>query len=653
MALRASHPFSSSGDSLARIVIEQVRPRTPNGLPAKGAQGHPLVVAADVFTDGHDVIAARARLVGPGGWESSVELQDDGNDCFEGVITPEVLGLHHLVIEAWRDRFATWAARTTALARAGEPFVLELADGEDLLVEAAGLGREPQLLAEVAERLRDARLAPEMRLQQALRPEIKAAMAGPIDPSEVVASVPMPIWVERPRAAFSSWYELFPRSYGGFRGVVEKRLEAIAEMGFDVLYLPPIHPIGRTARKGRGGALQAGPGDPGSPWAIGGPEGGHEAIHPELGTAEDFRELVEAARSLGIEVALDYALQCSPDHPWVREHPAWFRWRRDGTIAYAENPPKKYQDIVPLNFWAEPVEEREALWKACLGILEHWIGFGVKIFRVDNPHTKPVAFWAWLIEELRRRHPDVILLSEAFTKPKMMAKLAEVGFSQSYTYFTWRTTKEELASYGLEVSRGPASDYLRPNFWPTTPDILSGPLRRGPRAAFALRAVLAATMSANWGIYSGYELCENEPASEDNEEFFDSEKYRVVERDFSAPDSLAPLLRDLNAIRRSHPALQQQRGLEPLATTNPQLLAYARYTADKSDSVLVVVNLDPLYVQSGHLHLDSEVLGWPREGKIVVEDLLANQRFVWEDADPYIRLDPALSPAHVVVLGEP
>jgi starch synthase (maltosyl-transferring) len=432
-----------------------------------------------------------------------------------------------------------------------------------------------------------------------------------------------------------------------------ERLAAVAAMGFDIVYLPPVHPIGRSYRKGRNNSLGAGPDDPGSPWAIGAAEGGHTAIHPDLGTAEDFRDLVERARELGMEVALDYALQCSPDHPWVSEHPEWFHHRPDGTIAYAENPPKKYQDIYPINFWPERDEDRQALWDACRDIFDHWIGEGVRIFRVDNPHTKPVAFWEWVLPEVQRRHPDVLFLAEAFTRPKVMAKLAEVGFSQSYTYFTWRTSQygeEGLRTYLTQLSQGPVADYMRPNFWPNTPDILSGPLRNGPAGAFKARLVLAATMVPAYGIYSGYELCENVPMSELNEEYFESEKYEIKSRNWDVADSLAPFVTVLNDVRRRHPALHRLRNIHFHASNNDAVICYSKASEDGGDVVLTVVNLDPWVTQEATLTLDLALLGVPGDRPYEAYDELTRQSFTWWGPSPYVRLDPAVEPAHVLHL---
>jgi starch synthase (maltosyl-transferring) len=424
-------------------------------------------------------------------------------------------------------------------------------------------------------------------------------------------------------------------------------------MGFDVVYLPPVHPIGRSHRKGRNNTLDPGPDDPGSPWAIGSPEGGHTAIERSLGTFEDFDNFVATTRDLGMEVALDYALQCSPDHPWVTEHPEWFHHRPDGSIRYAENPPKKYQDIFPINFWPAEPGAREALWQACKDIVDFWIGHGVRIFRVDNPHTKPLAFWEWLIPAIQAEHPDVLFLAEAFTRPKMMAKLAEVGFSQSYTYFTWRTTKYELREYLEEICLGPKADFMRPNFWPNTPDILSGPLRNGPPSAFAVRLALAATMVPSYGIYSGYELCENEPASPANEEYLYSEKYEIKHRDWHQPGTLRPYVTRLNEIRRRHPAFAELRNIWFHHSNNDQILAYSKRTDDRSDVMLMVVNLDPHNPQADTLWLDLDELGMPADRPFLAHDELTGETYTWEGAAPYVFLHPSRQPAHLLHLRAP
>jgi starch synthase (maltosyl-transferring) len=623
---------------LGRIVIDDVHPRTPGGFPAKVAEGEVVPVSADIFKDGHDVLAARVRV-----GEQTWLLDPVGNDRWETEIAVEGIGPHELFVEAWVDRFATWRHDVQAKAGAGQDLTTELQEGvllfEALLPHVPELRRP--LVEEAAAALARESCTVDVRLNAGLDDAVAAALRGVAIPADITESGPYPLWVDRRLGLFSAWYELFPRSEGGFAGVT-KRLPQIADMGFDIVYLPPIHPIGRSHRKGKNNTLDPGPDDVGSPWAIGGPEGGHTAIHPELGTMDDFTAMVEEARALGLEVALDYALQCSPDHPWVSEHPEWFHHRPDGSIKYAENPPKKYQDIYPINFWPAKEKDRKALWNACKAILDHWIDKGVTVFRVDNPHTKPMAFWAWVIPAVQQAHPEVLFLAEAFTRPKVMAKLAEVGFSQSYTYFTWRDTKQELTEYGQEVSEGPTAEWMRPNFWPNTPDILAGPLRNGSPAAFRMRAVLAATLVPSWGVYSGFELCENEPFSDANEEYLHSEKYELKARDWGRADSLAPFLARLNEIRRAHPALQRLRGLRFHHSNTDGILAYSRSTPDGSDTMLVVVNLDPDNVREDTLWLDLGVAP-PFE----VHDELNDVTYTWDGNDPYVRIDPAEFPAHV------
>jgi starch synthase (maltosyl-transferring) len=638
---------------LGRIVIDDLRPSTPSRqYPPKVAERERFTVSADIFKDGHDVLAARVRTrqAGKRAWQAwPMGLLE--NDRWEADVDLEGIGRHDLVVDAWPDRFATWTHDVRIKAGAGQDVTTELEEGVLLLraLEPHVPDVRRGMVAEAASKLADASLPLEARLNAGLDDAVAVAVAGVPLPDDITSTKPSAIWVDRERALFSSWYELFPRSEGGFTGVT-KRLPAIAEMGFDVVYLPPIHPIGTTARKGPNNTLTPAEGDPGSPWAIGGREGGHTDIHPDLGSLADFRAMVDEAQSLGMEIALDYALQCSPDHPWVTAHPEWFHHRPDGTIKYAENPPKKYQDIYPINFWPPTEDDRVALWTACKEIFDHWIAQGVRIFRVDNPHTKPMAFWAWVIDAVQREHPDVLFLAEAFTRPKVMAKLAEVGFSQSYTYFTWRTTKHELTTYGCEVSDGPTADYMRPSFWPNTPDILSGPLRNGSPGAFRLRALLAATLVPSWGMYSGYELCENEPMSDTNEEYFQSEKYEIKKRDWDAPGSLAAFVTNLNRIRRAHPALQRLRGLRFHHTNHDQVLAYSRTSADGSDVVLCVVNLDPDQWHEDTLWLDLGALGLPHGEPFSAHDELTGETFTWQGPSPYVRLDPEQTPGHVLHL---
>jgi starch synthase (maltosyl-transferring) len=638
---------------LGRITIDAVRPTTPSGeFPAKAVVGEQVTVSADIFRDGHDLLAARARWrrVGRSKWRSA-PLRGDVNDRWEGVITPADVGRHELVIEAWRDRFATWRHDIEIKAAAGDDVEIELEEGARILEALA-----PQLAARARARALDAVAALrrpscslQVRLNAGLDDRVAELVAGL--PDADVTTVTVALWVDRPLAGFGAWYETFPRSEGGFAGTA-KRLTAIAEMGFDIVYLPPIHPIGVTDRKGPNNTLDPGPDDPGSPWAIGSAEGGHTAIAPELGTLDDFRQFVEDAAAVGLEVALDYALQCSPDHPWVHDHPEWFHRRPDGSIRFAENPPKKYQDIYPINFWPERDADRVALWKACRDVLRYWIDQGVRIFRVDNPHTKPMAFWAWLIERIRRDHPDVIFLSEAFTRPKVMAKLAEIGFTQSYTYFTWRTEAWELRSYVEELAYGPTADYMRPNFWPNTPDILSGPLRHGPPAAFLLRYVLAATLVPSYGLYSGYELFENEPASDANEEYLHSEKYELRRRDWGTADSMAPLVATVNGIRKRHPAFRWLRNIRFHGSANDRFLVWTKGHVDDGDLVLMVVNLDPHAAQETILDLDLGAVGLPWQGPLQAHDELTGETYMWDGGHPYVRLDPTQGRvAHILTFG--
>jgi starch synthase (maltosyl-transferring) len=635
-----------------RVVVENVRPSTPSGYPAKAVVGEAVRVSADVFKDGHDHLAARVRWRPAGSDKWSVApMREIVNDRWEAVVEPTTLGSHQLVVEAWTDAYGTWRHKVTTKLAAGQAIDVELEEGARLLERRAALAEEHDRshLGQLAATLRgDDSTPPPQRLAPALAPEVADLLAGPAGAADLTASDPAPLWVDRERALVAAWYELFPRSEGGLRGTIE-RLPAVADMGFDILYLPPVHPIGRQFRKGPNNVTEAGPDDVGSPWAIGGPEGGHTALHPDLGTFDDFDALVAAAQEHGMEIALDYALQCSPDHPWVREHPEWFHHRPDGTIAYAENPPKKYQDIYPINFWPDDDADRQALWQECRAIVDFWIGRGVRVFRVDNPHTKPVAFWEWMIPAVQAEHPDVFFLAEAFTRPKMMAKLAEVGFSQSYTYFTWRTARTELEEYLEELAHGPKADYMRPNFWPNTPDILSGPLRDGPPAAFRQRFVLAATMTPSYGIYSGYEQYENQPASPSNEEYLHSEKYEIKHRDWDDPHTMAPFVALVNGARRRHPALQRLRNIAFHGSTNPNVIAYSKHTDDRSDVVLTVVSLDPHHPAEATLDLDLALLGLPWDQPYEAFDELTFQSFSWWGSTPYVRLEP-FQAAHVLHL---
>lgn len=640
-----------SPSTLVHIVVQDLRPSTPHGYPAKAVVGEAVPVRVNIFKDGHDVLAARALLRKGGEVVDACALVGTGNDEWSGTVRAVEMGPHELVVQAWTDRYATWAHRAAVKLAARQDVRNEIAEAVGLLSEwwapdGEVLAQGP--VAEALAALRNEGVDDAARINRALSGPVGEALAGEKFATDLTIAPPGPLWVDRPVAAFGAWYELFPRSFGGLRGAAAE-VPRLAELGFDVLYLPPVHPIGHTFRKGRDNSLTAEPGDPGSPWAIGSEEGGHTALHPELGTFEDFDYLVQTAAAHGMEIALDYALNCTPDHPWVSEHPEWFHRRPDGAIAYAENPPKKYQDIYPLNFWPRSETARVALWEACKGIIDFWADRSVRIFRVDNPHTKPFAFWEWLVSSVRREHPDIVLLAEAFTRPKVMARLAEVGFSQSYTYFTWRTVQygpEGLRTYVEELSHGPLADYMRPNFWPTTPDILSGPLREGPPSAFALRFVLAATLAPSYGIYSGYELGENVPASADNEEYKAAEKFELKHRDFSNAD-LAPLIKAVNDARRRHPAFANLRGVRFHGSDNPDVMAYSRTSDDGSDAVLVVVALNPYVISEATLHLDMDALGLGPATSFEVYDELSGEGYTW-GPDPYVRFDPRYRVAHIL-----
>jgi starch synthase (maltosyl-transferring) len=600
-------------------------------------------VAAVVIADGHDLLAARVRWHRSGADEwHTAPLNDLGNDHWAGAITLTELGPHELVVDAWTDRFATWRHEVEVKSAAQVDVERELEEGARLLDELAErmVEADAATLRSAATALRRTSCSLKVRLEGAFGDDVARLVTGLPD-ARFSSSAPQPLWVDRPIAARAAWYELFPRSFGGLKGAAE-HLPYVAGLGFDVVYLPPIHPIGETFRKGRGNTLTPGPDDPGSPWAIGSAAGGHEAIHPGLGTIDDFRAFVARAAELGLEVALDYALQCSPDHPWVRDHPEWFTQRPDGSIRYAENPPKKYQDIHPIEFWPAAEADRVALWSACRDVLEHWIGHGIRTFRVDNPHTKPLAFWEWVIGDIHDRHPDVLFLAEAFTTPAMMARLAEIGFSQSYTYFTWRHEAWELREYVTELTQGPLAEYMRPSFWPNTPDILDDiVLRNGPPAAFALRFVLAATLVPLYGIYSGYELCENQPASATNTEYLHSEKYELKDRDYDDPSSLAPLLRAVNEIRRRHPSVWSLRDIRFHHSDNQQLLVYSRGHV-ASDLLLCIVNLDPHQPQDTTVRLDLGALGLPADRPYQCHDELSGDTYVWGGESAYVRLDPTV-----------
>ncbi|MBE8471787.1 alpha-1,4-glucan--maltose-1-phosphate maltosyltransferase [Streptomyces justiciae] len=643
----------SASETIGRIPVRDVRPAVDGGRsPAKAVEGETFQVTATVFREGHDAVAASVVLTDPEGrpgpWTPMRELAP-GTDRWGADVTPGSVGRWTFHVEAWGDPIATWRRHAGIKIPAGLDVGLVLEEGGDLYERAAAGVPEAAgqaLVLAAADALRDDSLSVSARLGAALTPEVDAVLAAHPLREFVTASEPLPLLVERERALYGSWYEFFPRSegtperpHGTFR-TAARRLPAIAAMGFDVVYLPPIHPIGTTFRKGPNNTLSAGPDDVGVPWAIGSPEGGHDAIHPDLGTIEDFDYFIQEAEKHGLEVALDFALQCSPDHPWVQKHPEWFHHRPDGTIAYAENPPKKYQDIYPIAFDAD----LDGLIAETLRVLRHWMDHGVRIFRVDNPHTKPVVFWQRVIADINATDPDVIFLAEAFTRPAMMHTLGQIGFQQSYTYFTWRNTKQELTEYLTELS-GEAAAYMRPNFFANTPDILHAYLQHGGRPAFEVRAVLAATLSPTWGIYSGYELCENTPLREGSEEYLNSEKYQLRPRDWGTADTIAPLITQLNEVRRHHPALHRLRNIRFHTTDNDAVIAYSKRTG--SDTVLVVANLDPHHTQEATVSLDMRQLGLDGNASMSVHDELTGETYQWGRSN-YVRLDPGRAPAHVL-----
>jgi starch synthase (maltosyl-transferring) len=637
------------------VVIENVWPTVDGGrYPVKREVGAVVEVWADIFKEGHDVLVAflKYRRAREATWRESPMRHHD-NDRWVGAFTLEANDRWIFTIEALADPFRSWLADLAKRVDAGQDVASELLEGAALVRAAAGRagGAEAALLADYAERLE--RTGDQPAAVAAAREErLGALMDAHLDRRDATwAERQWEVVADRERARFAAWYEFFPRSaapgrHGTFKDA-EKMLERVAALGFDVVYLPPIHPIGRTHRKGRNNTLTAGPGDPGSPWAIGGPEGGHTAVHPELGTLEDFDRFVERARSLGLEVALDFAIQASPDHPWVREHPEWFFRRPDGTIKYAENPPKKYQDVYPLNFHGE---DPRPLWEEMKRVLDFWIAHGVRAFRVDNPHTKPVKFWEWLIRAVQDEHPDVTFLSEAFTRPKMMKVLAKAGFTQSYTYFTWRHDKGELIDYFTEITSPPVSEYFRGHLWPNTPDILSPFLVRGGRPAFRLRLVLAATLSSLYGIYSGYELCENEPYGQGTEEYLHSEKYELKARDWDAPGNITDLVVTLNRLRREHRALQLYSNLRFYPADDPHVLFYGKMTPDRQDAVFVAANLDPFAVHSTGVELPLGDLGLGEHQPYRLHDALTDTWHEWRGRGGRITLDPQVEPAAVLVL---
>jgi starch synthase (maltosyl-transferring) len=643
------------GDGRVRAVVEGITPMVDGGrFAAKRVAGDRVVVEADCFTDGHDLLAARLlwRREDETAWREE-PMAAIGNDRWRGSFGVDAPGSYVYTVTAWVDPFLSWRHDLARRVDADDIRIAALIGAELLETTAgrAGNDADGKMLNAWAGRLRsteDADALKQLGLDEALE-----ALAGRCPDRRFAYTFPveLPLVVDRERARFSTWYELFPRSTAGNPGAhgtfrdCEARLEYVAAMGFDVLYLPPVHPIGRERRKGKNNALIAAPDDVGSPWAIGAAEGGHQALHPQLGTFDDFRRLVVRARELGLELALDIAFQCAPDHPYVKEHPEWFRWRPDGTVQYAENPPKKYQDIFPFNFESD---DWPGLWQELKSVFEFWIGEGVKIFRVDNPHTKAFPFWEWAITELKRDHPDLIFLAEAFTRPKVMHRLAKLGYTQSYTYFAWRNTKWELTDYFTELAHGPGREYFRPNVWPNTPDILTEYLQVGGRPAFMARLALAATLAASYGVYGpAYELLECQPREPGSEEYLDSEKYQVRHWDLGREDSLQAFIARVNKVRRENPALQSDWSLRFFPIDNESIICYVKSTDDLDNVILTVVNLDPYHAQTGWIELDLATLDVDPHAPYQMHELLTGARYLWSGARNFVRLDPAGAQAQI------
>ncbi len=636
-----------------RVVIEGVKPEIDAGrFPIKRTVGEKVIVEADIFADGHDVLSAALLYLAEGdsAWKK-IPMEPLGNDRWQAAFTVEKVGRYYYTIQGWTDRFKAWRRDLEKKVEARQDVTLDLLAGAEMVREAGKriTGEDKITLEGYAAALGADGAG---RVQKALDDELLKLMDAHSERRWVATcDKELAVVVDREKARFSAWYEMFPRSsasepgrHGTFNDC-EARLPYVASMGFDVLYLPPIHPIGRTHRKGKNNALVVEPGDPGSPWAIGSDEGGHKQIRPQLGTLDDFKRFIAKAKEFGLEMAIDLAFQCAPDHPYVKEHPEWFRRRADGSVQYAENPPKKYQDIYPLNFATEQWRE---LWDELRDVVLFWIEQGVRIFRVDNPHTKPFGFWEELIAKIKKEHPEVIFLSEAFTRPKVMYRLAKLGFTQSYTYFAWRNTKDELTQYFTELTQTDIREFFRPNLWPNTPDILTEYLQFGGRPAFMTRLVLAATLGANYGIYGpAFELCENQPREVGSEEYLNAEKYEIKRWDIERPESLKDLIARVNRIRKENPALQGDLSLRFHQVDNDHLICYSKQTEDLANLIVTVVNLDPHHIQSGRVNLSLEALGLDTTQPYQVHDLLTDARYLWHGARNYIELNPQVIPAHI------
>jgi starch synthase (maltosyl-transferring) len=639
-----------------RVVIEAVSPEIDGGrFPIKRIVGDQVVVEADILADGHDVLGAclMYRKDGERKW-TEVPMQPLVNDRWTGAFEVAELGVYWYTLAAWVDDFESWRTGLAKKSAADQDVSVDLLTGAQLIAEAGkhATKTHAKTIRQLVGMLRSTALSVSEKTDLALSKEVSDVLRRYAE-RRFATTYPreLEVVVDREEARFSAWYEMFPRScapaagrHGTFKDC-ESRLAYVSAMGFNVLYLPPIHPIGVTNRKGKNNTPEVGPDDPGSPWAIGGPEGGHKAIHPQLGSLKEFQRLVAKAAEYNIEIALDLAFNCTPDHPYVEKHPGWFRHRPDGSVQYAENPPKKYQDIYPFDF---ETEEWHHLWDELKSIVLFWIQQGVRIFRVDNPHTKPFVFWEWLIRAVKREHPDIIFLSEAFTRPKVMYHLAKLGFTQSYTYFAWRNTTHELTQYFTELTQTEIREFFRPNLWPNTPDILTEYLQFGGRSAFMARMVLAATLGASYGIYGpAFELMENRPKEPGSEEYLNSEKYEVKHWDIDNPDSLRGFIGRVNYIRKDNPALQNNRTLRFHGVDNEQLICYSKHTEDLSDIILVFVNLDPHHVQSGWVDLSLASLGLAHDQAFQVHDLLSDSRYSWHGSRNFVELDPHSVPAHI------
>ncbi|MGV3771426.1 MAG: alpha-1,4-glucan--maltose-1-phosphate maltosyltransferase [Verrucomicrobiales bacterium] len=639
-----------------RVIIENVSPCIDGGrYPIKRVTGESVTVEADLFGDGHDLLAA-AVLYRPDtkqDWEE-VLMTPTVNDRWRASFETEKIGRYQFKVIGWIDHFKTWRKEIEKKYQAQIDVSVELLSGGQLMAEAASnaTGPDQTQLQSASEALKQQDLAIAARVSMALSPAISQLMQQYAPRKYLSESVhAFEVIVDPNLARFSAWYEFFPRStarepgkHGTFKDC-ERQLERAARMGFDVVYLPPIHPVGRTFRKGKNNNPEAAPGEPGSPWGIGASEGGHKSVHPELGTLEDFRSLVKKAKSLNLEIAMDIAFQCAPDHPYVKEHPEWFKKRADGSIQYAENPPKKYQDIYPIYF---ETEDWQALWKELKSIFDFWIEQGVNVFRVDNPHTKSFYFWEWCITEIKRDHPQVLFLSEAFTRPKLMYYLAKAGFSQSYNYFPWRDTKADIVAYFTELTQSAVKEFFRPNLWPNTPDILTQYLQYGGRPAHIIRLILAATLGASYGIYGPvYELCENKPRHTGSEEYLDSEKYEIRFWQFDEKQTLTELITRVNTIRRQNEALHSNDSLQFQPTDNDRIVAYTKQTKEGDNIILTIVNVDPKHIQRGWITLDLEKLGLPSSEQYQVHELLTDSYYLWQGPRNYVELDPSFAPAHI------